>query len=288
MRLFLLSALALCAFAANSVLNRFAVGMDQIDPVSFAFVRLVAGALMLALLVGARGLAGGVIWTGMQGRVAGVLGLTHYLFAFSLAYVALDAGAGALILFGAVQITMFAGALLSREFVPRQRWLGAGTAFAGLVVLLWPGMNAPLSLVHALLMASAGVGFGVYSLAGRQSGDPLAGTAANFVLAIPLGLGAGMFLGPMPESVTTFGVMLAVVSGALTSGLGYALWYVVVPKLGAGRAAVAQLSVPVLTAAAGAVVLGEAVDARFMAAAACVLGGVALASLPRQRSLTSR
>ncbi|MGL6210103.1 MAG: EamA family transporter, partial [Paracoccaceae bacterium] len=144
MRLFLLSALTLCAFAANSVLNRFAVGMEQIDPVSFAVVRLVAGAAMLAVLVGLRGLAGGVIWAGWQGRVAGVLGLTVYMFAFSLAYASLDAGVGALILFGAVQMTMFAGALLAGELVPRLRWLGAGMAFGGLVVLLWPGMEASL------------------------------------------------------------------------------------------------------------------------------------------------
>jgi len=278
MRLVLLTALALSAFAANSVLNRFAVGMGQIDPVSFAVIRLLAGAVMLAVLVGLRGLAGGVVWPGWQGRLAGVFGLTFYLFAFSLAYVALDAGAGALILFGAVQITMFAGALLAGDAVPRLRWAGAGMAFAGLVVLLWPGMATPLSLPHAVLMAAAGVGFGAYSLAGRRAGDPLARTAANFVLSIPLGLAAGLALGMMPEGVTGLGVVLAVVSGAVTSGLGYALWYTVVPALGSGRAAVAQLSVPVLTAVAGIVFLGEAVDARFVAAAVCVLGGVALAS----------
>ncbi len=278
MRLVLLTALALTAFAANSVLNRFAVGMGQIDPVSFAVVRLLAGAAMLAVLVGFRSLAGGVVWPGWPGRLAGVLGLTFYLFAFSLAYVALDAGAGALILFGAVQITMFGGALLARDVVPRLRWAGAGMAFSGLVVLLWPGMGVPLSLPHAVLMAGAGVGFGVYSLAGRRAGDPLAGTAWNFVLSVPLGLAAGLALGVMPAGTTGLGVLLAVVSGAVTSGLGYAIWYSVVPALGSGRAAVAQLSVPVLTALAGIVFLGEAVDARFIAAAAFVLGGVALAS----------
>jgi len=274
----LLTALALCAFAANSVLNRFAVGMGQIDPVSFAVVRLLAGAVMLAVLVGLRGIAGGVIWPGWQGRLVGVLGLTVYLFGFSLAYVALDAGAGALILFGAVQITMFAGALLSGDRVPRLRWAGAGMAFTGLVVLLWPGMGMPLSLPHALMMAVAGIGFGMYSLAGRRAGDPLAGTAAHFVLSVPLGLAAGLALGMMPVGVTGLGVVLAIMSGAITSGLGYALWYSVVPTLGAGRAAVAQLSVPVLTAVAGVLLLGEAVDARFVVAAGCVLGGVALAS----------
>lgn len=278
MRLFLLTALALCAFAANSLLNRFAVGTGQIDPVSFAVIRLLAGAGMLAVLVGVRAMAGGIVWAGWPGRWAGVLGLTVYLFGFSLAYVALDAGAGALILFGAVQITMFAGALWAGDGVPRARWAGAGLAFAGLVVLLWPGMGVPLSLPHAAMMAVAGAGFGVYSLAGRQAGDPLAGTAANFVLAVPLGLAVGLVLGLMPEGVTGLGIGLAVVSGAVTSGLGYALWYVVVPRLGSGRAAVAQLTVPVLAAAAGVLLLGEAVDARFMLAAGCVLAGVVLAS----------
>jgi len=279
MRLFLLTAMALTAFAANSVLNRFAVGTGQIDPVSFAVVRLLAGAAILALLVGLRAvLAGGVVWPGWPGRVPGVLGLTVYLFAFSLAYVALDAGAGALILFGAVQITMFAGALWSREAVPRRRWTGALMAFAGLVVLMWPGAGVALSPLHAVIMALAGVGFGIYSLAGQRASDPLAATAANFVLAVPLGLVAGTLLGVMPVGATSVGVVSAVVSGAVTSGLGYALWYVVVPQLGAARAAVAQLSVPVLTAVAGVLLLGEAVDARFVLAAGCVLGGVALAS----------
>lgn len=278
MRLVFLTALALTAFAANSVLNRFAVGMGQIDAVGFAVVRLMAGAAMLAVLVGLRGLAGGVVWAGWQGRAGGVLGLTLYLFAFSLAYVALDAGAGAVILFGAVQITMFAGALWSGEVVPRLRWLGAGLALAGLVLLLWPGMGAALSLPHALMMAAAGLGFGVYSLAGRRAGDPLAGTAANFVLALPLGLAVWPVLGILPAGATALGITLAVVSGAVTSGLGYAFWYAALPGLGAARAAVAQLCVPVLTAAAGIALLGEAVDARFILAAVFVLGGVAVAA----------
>lgn len=280
MQLLALTTLALCAFAANSLLNRFAVGMGQIDPVGFAVLRLLSGALMLAMLVGVRGLAGGIVWPGWQGRLAGVLGLTIYVFGFSLAYVSLDAGVGALILFGAVQITMFAGALLAQEAVPRSHWAGAGVAFAGLIVLLWPGTGAPLSLLHALMMAGAGVAAGIYTLAGRQTGDPLARTAANFVLSVPLGLAAGLALGLSPQGVTGLGLGLAVVSGAVTTGLGFALWYIIVPSLGAVRAAVAQLSVPVLTALAGIAFLGEAVDARSALAAVCVLGGVALASRP--------
>ena len=290
MRLILLTLLALSAFAANSVLNRMAVGQGLIDPVSFAGVRLLAGAVVLAALVGLRALAGGVIWPGWRGRLAGVLGLLTYLFGFSVAYVALDAGVGALILFGVVQITMFAGAVASHEPVPPLRWIGSGLAFGGLLVLLWPGSTGTLSLPHALAMAAAGVGWGVYSLAGRGQSDALAATAANFVLAMPLvGLGLAVLPGwsglAVPwELAVPWGLALAVVSGAITSGLGYALWYGIVPLIGAGRAAVAQLAVPVLAAGAAVVLLGEAADARFIAAAGCVLGGVALASLGAGRS----
>lgn len=281
MRLFLLTALAMCAFAANSVLNRTAVGRGLIDPVSFAVVRLVAGAAMLAVLMAVR--ARGVVWPGWQGRLAGVGGLLVYLFGFSLAYVRLDTGAGALILFGVVQVTMFAGALLSGDRVPPWRWAGAGLAFAGLAVLLWPGAGAVLSLPHGLAMAAAGVGWGVYSLAGRGARDAVAATAWNFGLAVPV-VAVGLLVAQVPIGGAPLGLGLAVVSGAVTSGLGYALWYGVVPTLGAGRAAVAQLTVPVLAAVAGVVVLGEAVGLRLLLAGVCVLSGVLLASQRTSRS----
>ncbi len=279
MRLILLTALAMCAFAANSVLNRMAVGAGAIDPVSFAIVRLAAGAVMLALLVGARAaFAGRVIWPGWAGRVPGVLGLLVYLFGFSLAYAGLNAGAGALILFGVVQVTMFAGALIAREVVPGRRWAGAGLAFGGLVLLLWPGGGGGISLGHAGMMAVAGVGWGIYSLAGRGAADPVAATAANFVLALPVGLALLPWV-----AGTGWGIWLAIVSGAATSGLGYALWYGLVPGLGAARAAVAQLTVPVIAAGAGLLWLGEPVGWRFALAAGLVMGGVALASVQRAR-----
>lgn len=283
MRLFLLTALAMLAFAANSVLNRLAVGAGHIDPVSFAVLRLAAGAGMLGLLViGRRLRAGGALWPGWAGRGAGVGGLLVYLFGFSSAYLTLPAGAGALILFGMVQITMFAGAILSREPVPAARWAGAGLALAGLAVLAAPGRD--LGGASAVLaMALAGVGWGVYSLAGRRAGDPLAATAANFVLALPLGL---VVWAALPGGFSDArGLALAVLSGAVTSGLGYALWYALVPGLGAARAAVAQLTVPVLAALAGVGLLGEAVSLRFAMAAGLVLGGVALASLARRQAV---
>ena len=207
--------------------------------------------------------------------------LALYVLGFSFAYVTLDAGVGALLLFGGVQITMFAGALVLREAIPPVRWIGAGIAFAGLAWILWPaGRSAPDPLGAALMLAAA-LGWGLYSLAGRGGTAPLKATAANFLLATPLvalavlpaGLGS-----PQPE-----GIALAVVAGAVTSGLGYALWYAVLPGLGAQRAAVAQLTVPVIAIAAGALFLGERLSPAALVAAAVVLGGVALATLPARR-----
>jgi drug/metabolite transporter (DMT)-like permease len=279
MRVFLLTALTMMAFAANSVLNRWAVGPGHIGAVEFALVRLVAGAAVLAALVLWR--RGALAWPGQRGRVAGVLGLAVYLAGFSLAYLQLDAGTGALVLFGMVQVTMFAGALWSGEAVPLRRWAGAGLALAGLALVAAPGDAAVGALA---LMAAAGIGWGVYSLAGRGAADPLAATAWNFLLAVPVMLPLAL-VGLAAPAAT--GLALAVVSGAVTSGLGYALWYQVLPRLGAARAGVAQLTVPVLAALGGAVLLAEPPEPEFWLAAALVLGGVGLASLP-YRSLTSR
>ena len=193
------------------------------------------------------------------------------MLGFSFAYVTLEAGAGALILFGGVQITMFAGALVVREQVPRARWIGAGVAFAGLLVLLWPQGGIAPDTQGAALMAAAAVGWGVYSLLGRGSANPLGATAANFALALPAGV---LIFALLPDTVTARGAALAVISGALTSGAGYALWYTVLPRLAASVAAVAQLTVPLIAAAAGMALLGEPVSARFALAAVLVLGGV--------------
>ncbi|WP_103258636.1 DMT family transporter [Tabrizicola aquatica] len=273
MRLFLLTALTMLAFAANSVLNRWAVGSGHIGAVEFALIRLVAGAVvLLALVLWQRG---GWAWPGRRGRLAGVLGLSAYLMGFSLAYRGLDAGTGALVLFGAVQVTMFAGALAAREVVPPRRWAGSMVALGGLALIAAPGAVALLPLA---LMVVAGVGWGVYSLAGRGATDPLAATAWNFLLSVPLALPLFLVADLAPPDTT--GLVLALVSGAVTSGLGYALWYAVLPRLGAARAAVAQLTVPVIAALGGAVLLAELPGLRFWLASALVLGGVALASLP--------
>jgi len=282
MRLMLLTTIAMIAFAANSVLNRLAVGGGMIGAIDFALLRLAAGAMMLVALVMLRyRWRGGVLWPGGAGRLVGVAGLLLYLFGFSLAYLQLDAGVGALILFGVVQITMFAGALWSREPVPLRRWLGAGLAFGGMVLLVAPG-GARADLWHGGVMALAGFGWGIYSLAGRSKGDALAATAANFALALPVAAVLVWLLPGSGVAASASGLGLAVISGAVTSGVGYALWYALVPQLGAARAAVAQLTAPVLAALMGLVALGEGISLRFVAAAALVLGGVALASLTRR------
>lgn len=280
MRLFLLTALTMLAFAGNSVLNRMAVGPGHIGAVEFALIRLVSGAAMLGLLLALRGR----VWPGLAGRGPGVLGLLVYLFGFSYAYRGLDAGTGALILFGAVQVTMFAGAVLAREAVPARRWAGAGLALAGLSLMALPGASAP-PLAPVLLMAGAGLGWGIYSLAGRRAADPLAATAWNFLLSVPLALLVALASGLVMPAAQ--GATLAVISGAMTSGLGYALWYALVPQLGAARAAVAQLTVPILAAMGGAILIAEAPGWRFVVASLLVLGGVALASL-NYRAFTKR
>lgn len=282
MHLFLLTALTMTAFAANSVLNRMALAGGTIDAATFGSIRLMAGAVILG---GVCVLMRGGIRLRGPGRLAGVLSLLVYIYGFSSAYRGLDAGLGALILFGVVQITMFAGGIIAREAMPGRRWLGAGLALGGLAWLLWPGGGAQVSVLHGFLMAAAGVGWGIYSLSGRRAGDALMATAANFICAAPLGAALGLVLPLGPEGLIagSEGVLLAILSGTVTSGLGYALWYTVLPRLPASVAAVAQLTVPVIAMGGGMVFLGEGVSVHFVAAAALVLGGVAVSVLPHGR-----
>ena len=282
MKLFGLIALTMCAFAANSLLNRAALAQGGMDAASFGTLRLLSGAVVLAALVLARG--GRVPFAG-PGRVAGVAGLFLYIYGFSAAYDALPAGLGALLLFGMVQVTMFAAGVAGGEPIPARRWVGAALAFAGLAYLLLPSGGAGISLPHALLMLGAGFGWGVYSLAGRLATSPLDATAANFAIAAGLGLlvQAGLSGVGATGNWTTGAVALAVLSGAVTSGLGYALWYTVLPRLPGSVAAVAQLTVPVIAMAGGMLFLGETLTLRFALASALVLGGVAVSVLPLRR-----
>lgn len=275
MRLMLLTALTMVAFAANSVLNRLALEGGAAGPATFALIRLAAGAAMLAALAAWR--SGGLRRPRGPG---GPAALALYVLGFSFAYVTLQTGVGALILFGGVQVTMFAGAVLGREAVPLRRWTGAGLSFAGLVYLMWPAGGVAPDPVGAVLMAAAALGWGIYSLIGRGARDPLATTAVNFLWAVPAAVVVWL---AVRDGATPPGVALAVLSGAVTSGLGYALWYSVLPVLGATRAAVAQLTVPVIAIAGGIVFAGEALSLRVVLASALVLGGVAWSMMPARR-----
>ncbi|AYF86606.1 MULTISPECIES: DMT family transporter [unclassified Pseudomonas] len=268
-RTLLLTALAMLAFAGNSLLCRLALKHTAIDAVSFTAIRIAAGALMLWLLLRLRRqpLAATGNW-----RAAAALFV--YAAAFSYAYLQLDAGAGALLLFGAVQLCMVVFGLLRGERLNPQQALGFTLATGGLVVLLLPGASAP-PLLGGLLMLLAGFAWGAYTLLGRQAGLPLAATAGNFIRALPF---AGLLLLPFIDQLKLDlpGFSYALLSGALTSGIGYAIWYSALPGLGALQAASVQLSVPVLAALGGAVLLGEHISLRLALVSVAVLGGIAL------------
>lgn len=269
-RIIALTALVMLAFAANSVLNRLALETGTTGPTSFALIRLASGAALLSLLLAFQGQM-----ATLRPRLAllpGVATLTLYILGFSFAYQTLPAGIGALVLFGGVQITMFAGAVIAREPLPPLRILGAVIAFGGLVWLMAPGQARP-DLGGFLLMAVAALGWGLFSLIGRRVGAPLPTMAGSFVWSLPLGL---LAFGLWPDSADTRGIWLAIASGALTSGLGYALWYRVLPQISASTAAVVQLTVPIIAMAGGMIFLAEPLTLRFTMAAVLVLGGVAL------------
>ena len=276
-RLFVLVVLTLIAFAGNSLLCRVALKSTQIDAATFTTVRIVSGALALWLIVrlrdGVRPVAGS--WRS-------ALALFAYAAAFSFAYISLPAGTGALLLFGAVQATMIGYGLSRGERLSRIQTLGVVLAFGGLIGLLLPGLSAP-PLQGSALMLAAGAAWGVYSLRGKGAGDPLRATAGNFLRAVPfaivLSIAALQWL-----SVDRAGIGYAVASGALTSGVGYAIWYTALPGLKATHAATVQLSVPVIAALGGIAFLGEHLTLRLLAAAAAILGGIAMVVLERRRS----
>ncbi|GAA4497271.1 DMT family transporter [Pseudaeromonas paramecii] len=265
-----LLALTMLAFAGNSLLCRLALQSGGLDPADFTLLRLASGALILSLLVRLR--EGGQ--RRLTGSLAGALWLLAYAGGFSFAYLSLGAASGALLLFGAVQGTMLLAGLARGEILGWRQWLGVCLAIAGLVVLLMPGLQAP-PLPSALLMLGAGVAWGGYSLRGRHARDPLAATAGNFLLATPLALLLCLLLrqGPLPAGA---GLIYALLSGALASGLGYALWYALLPRLPATQAATVQLSVPPLAALGAVLLLGEPLGGRLLLSALAILGGIAL------------
>ena len=272
MRLFLITSLAMVAFAANSILNRLAVGAGHADAESFAILRLLSGALMLALLVWRRGV--GFRQPPLALAIGGV-SLTLYMLGFSAAYRTLDAGLGALVLFGVVQFTMVGWTVARGGRITLVQTAGGGLALTGLALVLWPGEAVQAPLSGLALMVLAGLGWGAYSLAGRGAANPLGATAGNFWLSLVLTLALVPLMGWQPH-MNLQGAALAIVSGAITSGVGYALWYSVLPALAGPLAATIQLSVPVIAIAAGAALLGEVMAPRQILGAVVVLGGIAL------------
>ncbi|HET7203419.1 MAG TPA: DMT family transporter [Steroidobacteraceae bacterium] len=270
-----LTSAAMVAFACNSLLCRLALRDTAIDPASFTSIRLVAGAVALWLIVRLRH-RGDTRATG--GDWTSAVALFAYAAAFSFAYVSLPASTGALLLFGAVQATMIGQGLRAGETFSAPRLAGLLLALGGLVGLLAPGWSAP-PMGGALLMLAAGVAWGWYSLRGkRRGGDPTAATAGNFLRAAPLALALSMLvsLGHHGPDIDAAGVAYAVLSGALASGVGYAVWYTALPSMRATTAATVQLSVPVLTAIAGIALLDEPLTLRLLLASAAILGGIAL------------
>lgn len=275
MRLFLASALTMIAFAANSILNRMALAAGSIDAVSFGAIRLASGAAMLALvvLIMRRRLS----FT-TTGRWTGVAALLTYIFGFSFGYISIDAGLGTLILFGTVQITLFTAAIQGGEAVALTRKLGAAIALAGLALVLWPSGGITVDLLAAACLVAAGTGWGFYTLNGRRASDAIGATMTSFVLAAPVGmvLALALPLAGHAAVVTPYGVGLAILSGAITSGLGYTIWYSVLPHLATTTAAIAQLAVPILAMAGGIAFLGEPLTPLYLIATVLVIGGVAL------------
>lgn len=272
-----LTAFTLVAFAANSLLCRMALGANLIDPVSFSTLRLLSGAFVLVPIAHLTGKPNPAVRGGSWGSASA---LFIYAFGFSLAYISLDAGIGALVLFGAVQATMIGVGLKSGERPNPVQWLGLGAALAGLVYLVFPGITAP-SPRGVALMFIAGIAWGLYSVRGRKSGAPVWSTASNFLRTVPMAA-AACILAVASLHTQLPGVLLAVTSGSITSGLGYALWYKALRRLTTTQAAVVQLLVPVLAAIGGVAFLGERLTGRLLASSALILGGVAMAVLNRK------
>ncbi|WP_461480528.1 DMT family transporter [Porticoccus sp.] len=270
-----LTALAMVAFAGNSLLCRAALKGTAIDAASFTSLRLLSGALVLWLIVALRR-------SDREGPGSWLSGLWLFAYAaaFSFAYLSLTAATGALLLFAAVQVTMIGHGLWVGERLRPLQWLGVCLAIAGLVGLLLPGVSAPPPL-GAALMILAGAAWGFYSLRGRRGGDATRVTAGNFRCAVPFALLLSALM-ISRFSIDTAGAGYALASGALASGLGYAIWYTALPHLKAASAATVQLSVPVIAAAGGVLLLGEPLGVRLLLASLAVLGGIALVILERR------
>jgi drug/metabolite transporter (DMT)-like permease len=266
------------AFASNSLLCRLALKQTGIDAASFTFIRIFSGAVALWLIMNMRRAA----WK-EEGSWSSALALFVYAAAFSFAYLDLSAGTGALLLFGAVQATMILWGFRKGERLDAIQMVGLIVAVTGLVVLMFPGLSAP-PLVGSIVMVGAGVAWGIYSLRGKGEKNPVSVTAGNFVRAVPFAAAACIISVPWIH-VDPAGVSYAMISGAITSGLGYVIWYSALPGLKAASAATVQLSVPVLAATGGILLLGEPPTLRYFLASIAILGGISLVVLEKNRAL---
>lgn len=262
------------AFASNSILCRLALRQTNIDPASFTLVRIVSGAIALWLVMQMRR-------ERSRGNWLSAFALFAYAAAFSFAYVKLSAGTGALLLFGAVQATMISWGLRKGERFDAVQVVGLIIAITGLTVLLLPGISAP-PLFDSIMMLIAGLAWGIYSLRGRGERHPVGATAGNFLRALPFAV-VLMAAGWSWIRLDVLGMFYATLSGAITSGLGYVIWYRALPGLKAASAATVQLSVPVLAAAGGIILLGERISLRYVLASVGVLGGIALVLIEKKK-----
>jgi drug/metabolite transporter (DMT)-like permease len=274
------ASLAMIAFASNSIICRLALGDGTIDAGSFSIIRLLSGAAMLWVLSVIRK---GKTKTDHSGSWISASMLFLYAFAFSFAYIELNAGTGTLILFGAVQLTMLLTGIVTGERPHPLQWLGLMFALGGMIYLVSPGLEAP-SVKSSGLMAIAGIAWGIYSLRGRGNSNPAAVTTDNFIRSIPFVLITVVFVLPQLH-ITITGAMWAVISGAVTSGIGYVIWYAALRGLTATRAAIVQLSVPVLAAIGGVLLLSEVITPRLLISAILTLGGISLAIIGREKKV---
>jgi len=275
-RVFVLTLLTMIAFASNSLLCRAALRDTRIDAASFTFIRIFSGALTLWLIMKLRRST-----SPGEGNWISAFALFFYAAAFSFAYKGIPAGTGALLLFGAVQATMILWGFWKGERLRAIQTAGLIVAIAGLMVLVFPALFAP-PLVGSTLMLIAGVAWGVYSLRGKSAGDAIAATAGNFLRAVPFAAVVSILM-LREMHLDSLGMTYAIISGAITSGLGYVIWYTVLPDLNAASAATVQLSVPVLAATGGILLLGEPITLRYVIASIAVLGGIFLVVIEKQR-----
>jgi drug/metabolite transporter (DMT)-like permease len=277
MKIIVYTGFALVAFAFNSILCRMALGSGEADAASFTAVRLASGAMMLALIAASTGKTKKAM---KSGHWAAAFFLFLYAIAFSFAYLGLTAGTGALILFGSVQMTIVGAALFKGNRPEKMEWVGLVAALGGLVYLVLPGLSAP-PLTASLLMVSAGIAWGFYTIRGKGSKDPLADTAGNFLRSVPMILVVAFALWPQLQ-VTRWGFVLAVLSGALASGLGYTVWYASLKYHTPTQTAVLQLSVPVIAAVLGVTILNEQPTSRLLVSSILILGGIGMTVWPRR------